>query len=281
MTAITVSRVLAPSAVDALVRSDVPPVEPLDVPPGPYAIRDGDSGLDAAVVVKAPVDIKAQAVAAFRAVPRSTTVRGAGIRTRSNTFGWASPNSVLQRPTPTASAMLRDWPEAHAALERWAAWAWTAMREACSAETVALMESLLPRVHPAYRLGGTPWTSGIANDTVPLQYHHDRNNYPHSWSAMLAARAGIGGGNLHLADYDVCLPIRDGDVVMFPGVDSVHGVTPLRKRLRGGFRYTFVAYTVKALVDCPGPEEAREAAARRRTELEADLLERHAQQAKR
>ncbi len=275
MTTVYVQRTLSPSQVDALVKSDVPDLPPLELP-GEYRVVDEVSGATLAIAFPAPRDLAHEVAAAFRAIPRATVLRGAGVRTASNTFGWAAPNNVIQRVAPGSSMWLRNHPDLHRPLDRFAQWAWGEMRERCDEDVVALMESYRQRLHPDYRLGGTGWSSGIANDTVPLHYHHDRNNAPHSWSVMLCARAGTTGGNLHVADYGVTLPVRDCQVLMFPGVDSVHGVTPITRRFKDGFRYTFVWYPSRALIDKDGIETELRTARVRRTELEADALARHA-----
>ena len=178
---------------------------------------------------------------------------------------------MMQRPAPALTAWARNYPAQHAALDAFSTYAWNALDSLGYApEAIALRD----RVDPAYRMGGTGWTSGIANDTVPLHFHHDRNNHRDSWSAMLCCRAGTLGGDLYIADYDTVIPIRDKSILLFPGVKTVHGVTPIKQRMTGGFRYTFVSYTVNAFVDLPSPDVTIAAAAARRTELEETLLER-------
>lgn len=271
-----VRRMLTREQVDALVKSDVPDALPLDMGDDPYKIVDADTLQAVAICLKAPPDLANRVASAFQSVPRSTVMRGAGVRTASNTFGWAAPNAVIQRVAPARTRWAREWPEAHQPITDFAEWAWGALESVADPDVWDRMVAYRDRVHPDYRLGDSAWTSGIANDTVPLHYHHDRNNAPHSWSAMLCCRAGTSGGNLHIADYDAVLPVRDRDVLLFPGVDSVHGVTPITKRLRGGFRYTFVWYPVRAFIDAPGLDEALAAAQVRRTEVEENLLERQA-----
>jgi len=239
----------------------------------PYRVVDEDSGAPLLAAWPVPRELSGPCVAAFRAIGRATVVRSGGIRTSSNTFGYSSARPVFQRSTPSLSAWLRDDPEGHASLETFAAWAWPVLLQRLP-EVAQRQELVRSAVHTDWRMGGTGWTSGIANDTVPLYYHRDRNNFPDSWSVMLAARAGTRGGDLHLADYDLTVPIRDGWAYAFPGVNVMHGVTPIRSALRGSFRYTFVWYPVKAFGTVGSAAEARTAAANRRTELEAGLIER-------
>ncbi|NBQ37927.1 MAG: hypothetical protein EBU42_10465, partial [Synechococcus sp.] len=132
----------------------------------------------------------------------------------------------------------------------------------------------LTHLHPDWRLGGTPWTSGIVNDTAGLYYHYDRNNFPGVWSAMVVVRAGTRGGHLHIVDYDLTLACRDGDLIYFPGMDLMHGVTPITSSLRGGYRFTSVYYSVKSFQGKPGADESLKNAASHRSTLEDDLVAR-------
>lgn len=265
------TRRISDTEADLLVRGTPPDRPPIEAPHDGYTLMDEDSGHVIAVSIPAPPDLAAACTAAFRAVPRSNVVRAAGVASRSNTYGWAAPNSMLQRPAPSKTTWAREHPALHEPLADFSTYAWDALTSLGYAPDAVALKG---RVHPAYRLGESGWTSGIGNDTVPLHYHHDHNNHPASWSAMLCCRAGTDGGNLHITEYDTVLPIRDKSILLFPGVKTVHGVTPIKRRFRGGFRYTFVSYTVRALVDALGPAEAAAAAAARRTELEANLIAR-------
>lgn len=258
----------------ALAASRVAAREPDLIPPAPYLVVDAATGGPVAYCAQAPDDLTRDVVNAFRAVKRSTVLRAAGIRSASNTFGYGAPNALIQRTTPTATAWAIEDPDGHRSLERFAAWAWGHLREHGPGTVVDTLAAARDRVHPDWRLGDSPWTSGIGNDNVNLRYHTDRNNVPHAWSVMLAARAGMAGGNLHIADYDLTVPVRDRSAFYFPGVDLMHGVTPMTPRIRGAFRYTFVWYPVRRFVDLPGAAEAITTAQQRRTVLEGDQVAR-------
>lgn len=268
----TARRVMTDTQRDQLVATKVGVHTPTPLGPPPYYLLDEDTGATLAYVTTAPADLARACVSAFRAIPRTCVVRAAGVRTRSNTFGYSAPKPMFQINAATTSGWAMTDPTGHTTLETFAHWAWAEFQTNGPAPAVDHMRGVRDHIHTDWRMGDTPWTSGIANDTVPLYYHYDRNNVPDAWSVMLGARAGVRGGHLHIADYDVTLPINDRDVVFFPGVNYMHGVTPLRESMRDGFRYTFVWYPVKAFYDLGSAEEARTAARVRRTELEDDLL---------
>lgn len=118
-------------------------------------------------------------------------------------------------------------------------------------------------ISPDWLITGTPWTSGVLNETSAMPYHVDGNNL-RAWSAMIVARRGITGGHLHIPEYDLTVECRDGDVIWFPGWQLMHGVTPITRRTPDGYRYTAVFYTVRGIAACLDPVEelARARAAR-------------------
>lgn len=258
---------------DPLLTQPVPTLAPT-APRGPVDLIDADTGHPVAYVRKAPPDAYARVKAALSTSVMSSVLRSGGVRSKSRTFGYAAPNAILHRRTPSASSWAVDQPAEHAAVCSFADDAWALMEASADERVLAIQRAARASVLPDWRMGDTPWTSGIVNDTVPLYYHRDRNNIRGAWSAMLVVRAGVDGGHLHIADYDVTLPTADGDVLFFPGVDLVHGVTPITRRIKGGYRFTCVYYPVKYFVGLHGPDEAREEARRRTTEQAATLIQR-------
>lgn len=266
-------RLLDDEQASGYLTRTAPAMEALPVT-APYDVVDADTGKLVCRVVSAPRNLTVGCVTAFRRVARGKVQRAAGITSASNTFGYAGPNPMMRRNVPTLSAWGQVDPEGHAALDRFAAWAWGNLQDTFPAEVVARMEEVRESLHPDWRCAGTPWTSGIANDNASLHYHRDRNNIRDSWSVMLAARAGVTGGYLHLPEYGAAFPVDDKDVLYFRGVELVHGVTPMQFDHPQGFRYTFVWYPVRNFLKRPGAQEALRAAQDRRTVVEETLLER-------
>jgi hypothetical protein len=120
-----------------------------------------------------------------------------------------------------------------------------------------------------WKLPGTPWTSGIINDTAALPYHRDSNNIKGTWSAMLSLKHHIDGGYLHIADYDVYFAVPHGSLSMFDGQSLLHGVTPFRMQTPEAHRYTIVAYSRSAMKKCcADPQDEARRAARAATEAD-------------
>ena len=195
--------------------------------------------------------------------------RLSGIVAPHRTFGFTQPSPLRRRWGCGRSSFDSQYPAAAAEVYRFAAEAEQVMRRWApdpyrhSAEAVA---RLIPE---AWRIKGTPWTSGIINHTAALPYHRDSGNVRGSWSAMLGARHGLDGGLLHLADYDVYLAIPHGSISIFDGQSVVHGVTPLHRTHHDAWRYTLVTYSKAGLRECcPDPAGEAHRAQLKATEAE-------------
>ncbi len=98
----------------------------------------------------------------------------------------------------------------------------------------------LATTHPSTRqhlMPGTGWTGFVLNRDTTLAYHRDTSNGP-GWTAVLAMREESRGGWLHLPEWDVWLRMAHGEVAMFPGLTTWHGVSPVD----GGLRWSLVTY---------------------------------------
>lgn len=240
----------------------------------PATVVDADTGRPILVAARWPDDL-GPVRRAFLAYPMTTTLRAVGTRNRSSVFGNVARNVVMQRNGCRQCSGARDAPAAHATIIGAAAVCAELLAQAVPDQAVADRALAAGRVQPEWRLPGGLWTSGVLNETSPLPYHYDRNNLP-TWSAMIVARRGIEGGHLHIPEYNLVVECRDGDVVMFPGWKHVHGVTPMRRRDRDGYRYSAVFYLVEGMADCLSAAEETARAQRDRTDREATMLQRQA-----
>lgn len=200
----------------------------------------------------------------------STTYRASGIRNVSRTFGFLSPATTMRRDGCRSCNGATEDPEAHATLCETARWLTVGVREALPDQALQAEERSAV-ISPDWRLGGSWWTSGVLNIDSAMPYHRDGNNLPGVWSSMIVFRRGTAGGHLHLPELDLVLPLRDGDVLTFPGPDLWHGVTPIERTQRDGYRMTAVYYTVAAMSRCGDPAEEAVVTAARRTEREAGI----------
>lgn len=161
--------------------------------------------------------------------------RTAGLLSNSRTFGFM-PRKVkhrdfctsakLNKESPGLMTMLRD-PEKYG-------------------EHCELAEKILPD----YRIGATPFTSGIINRNSQLKYHYDAGNFKGVASCMVAVTEGVEGGHLILPEYDVALQIDSGTLTIFDGQSILHGVSPINFKGLRSYRYTIVFYSLQQMWNC-------------------------------
>lgn len=210
--------------------------------------------------------------AAFRGYPMGQTNRrgGTGFRNRSTVFGYLSRDIIKQRDGCRACAAASGAAALHGVIADSAAKLGELFADLVPERARRDQERAAAVVHDEWRLPGSPWTSGVLNDTSPLPYHYDRNNLD-TWSGMVVVRRGVRGGHLHVPELNLVVECRDGDVVFFAGWHWLHGVTPIQRTAKDGYRFTAVYYTVERMRHCLSPTEEMEWARRQRTTRESDL----------
>lgn len=181
--------------------------------------------------------------------------------TTGTVFGYVAPKPAMKREGCSASAFWTQHPEAHAYIQAAAPILNNLLREANPAAADQLAEA---EVGEDWRLSPGSWSSGVINHTLVLPYHYDRQNFD-VWSAMPIFRYGTTGGHLDIPAYNLTVACRNGWVLMFPGRNLLHGVTPIKRTRPDGYRITVVYYALQGLKSCQ--EWALEGAAtqRRRT----------------
>lgn len=193
-----------------------------------------------------------------------------GNRNKSWTFGYRPRKPMMRNEGCVLTSFGRDNPEAHAYLARYAD-VLAAQLDDAFPEVVVMGRDVIQQVKPDWRLGDESlWTSGVINKESSLPYHRDGNNFD-AWSVMPVVRRGVRGGHLHLPEYGMTVPCRDGFTVMFFGKRLVHGVTPMVKTTPDAYRVSVVYYALRGLKDCHTYAEETAYAARRRTERETEL----------
>lgn len=188
--------------------------------------------------------------------------RLSGIVVTHRTFGYVRPQPLRRRYACARSRLDLDYPAVSAMLGEFCRVAEHVFRTQATDVYDTTARAVRELIDPQWLIEGTPWTSGIINNTAALPYHRDANNVPRSWSAMLAARRNVGGGLLHLVDYDVWLTVPNGSISVFDGQSVVHGVTPLRPGGPNPYRFTVVTYALAGMRACCGTpaDEVRRAA---------------------
>ncbi len=200
----------------------------------------------------------------------NSQARLSGLCSPARTFGYLPPVPLRKRYDCRRCALESEYPTLGAVL-------WEASRAMTASFAVAAPEQYTDTVArvdakgvpPAWRLPGTPFTSGIVNGNSGLPYHRDAGNVVGSWSVMLAAKRHCEGGLLHLADYNTVFTVPHGSLLMFDGQSVLHGVTPFRLTKSGGYRYTVVLYARTGMARCaPDPADEPLRAAREATRLQ-------------
>jgi len=267
-----------PNCGQKLVASHAPPPgDGARIIRGSLSIIDADTGEVAVVHHVCASDLATRFAHSMRDVffdtqvysRVTTTARLNGMAVTHRTYGYQPPQPMRRRYACSRSQFNSTYPEAMDVLTKFCQLAEQVFRTHASSAHDDTAGKVHDKIAPAWRIAGTPWTSGIINKTAALPYHVDKDNVPGSWSAMLAARRHVDGGLLHLADYDVYLAIPHGSITIFDGQSVVHGVTPLRLVGPHAFRYTTVVYAKSLMSKCC-PDPRKEAA---RAQMDATLAE--------
>jgi hypothetical protein len=166
------------------------------------------------------------------------------------TFGYAPRRVMARQEGCRMTAFGRDDADGERFLEDLARELTDEFAELVPNQAAHDVEVLGSSVLTDWRMGETSlWTSGVINKANVLPYHRDGNNL-NTWSAMPTIRYGMDGGRLHVPEYDLVFPCGDGDVTWFYGRGLVHGVTPMRERKPGAYRYSLVFYALKGMTSC-------------------------------
>lgn len=242
------------------------------------AIVDAVTGKVVVVYVNCASDIATNLAADLRQVDfdagpfgreAATGPRLSGIAAANRTFGYQPPVPIRRRYGCSRSQFNAQHPEAAEHLAEFCRVAERAMRTYAEDVYDTTAEQVRKAIAPAWLISGTPWSSGIINKTLSLPYHTDKANIPLSWSAMLGARHNMGGGLLHLADYDAWFTIGHGSIIIFDGQSVTHGVSPLHPSGANPWRYTAVVYAKQGMkVCCSDPKAEAQRAALAATEAE-------------
>jgi hypothetical protein len=238
---------------DHLLGTAAAPGLPVVEPPCRFVTTEGN--VVGAYLACLPAAALATTLAA-RAEPKKST-RFAGLPTHSAVFG-ALPRLTFRndycRFTAATTQDPVAWAGAQAVCRMLAGLYAEHLPEAFAAHMASSAN-----VRPEWLIDGTPWATLNFNYNFAIPYHRDSGNERAVFSNVLIARRGVVGGRLNLPEFGVALAQRDGHVVIFDGQAVVHGVTPLRRVVAGGYRISLVAYTMQQMRAClaPGDEMAR------------------------
>ncbi|MBL7989813.1 MAG: hypothetical protein JNN25_00110 [Candidatus Kapabacteria bacterium] len=193
-------------------------------------------------------------LSAVQAVHYERDTRTNGLKTTSAIFGYNSRN-VIRKDYCSATRMSYKQPQEHAVLCEFAQ-VLTALYTEEFPEIYAKHEALVQeKILPEWKIGTTPFTSGIVNKNNALKYHFDSGNFAGVLSNMIVLKHGVEGGHLSCPEYDCAFEVANGSVVLFDGQKILHGVTPIRRTNIKSYRYSVVYYTLQQMWQCKPIEE--------------------------
>ena len=165
------------------------------------------------------------------------------------TFGFRGKRPMMKQEGCEMAAFSRDNPDTAAYLAAYSI-KLAEIMDTLVPEIVVMGREVVEQVLPDWRLSSNSlWTSGVINYVSQLPYHRDGNNF-NAWSVMPVIRYGVKGGYLHIPEYGIVVPCRNGQAVAFYGKKVVHGVTPMKKVKPDGYRISCVYYALNGLKNC-------------------------------
>lgn len=274
-----VDRVATAAEATTLVGTAVPSTEPNIPSPRTSEDRtvvvDRATGEVAGIITKLDAEWTRDLRRAVIGIEMGSVARmGGRMAGGGRTFGWSPKRVMNGRETCRAASAAMDYPSQHEVLANLAKHMTETFDELLPDRAVADKQVLAAVLEDWKMEEGALWTSGVINKSATLPYHRDGMNFQ-TWSAMPSLRYGMLGGHLHLPEYDITFPVRDGEVTWFCGKDLVHGVTPMsiKKKTPGAYRYSIVYYALSGMKDCRTFAEETTISAQLRTEREVRMAE--------
>jgi hypothetical protein len=106
-----------------------------------------------------------------------------------------------------------------------------------------------------WKIGKTPFTSGIVNKNNWLKYHFDAGNFKGVLSNMVVFKKGTSGGHLVIPSLNLALAVDDNTLTVFNGQDILHGVSEIHYDDPNGYRYSIVYYSLEQMWKCDPIDE--------------------------
>lgn len=103
----------------------------------------------------------------------------------------------------------------------------------------------------------SPFTTCNFNINHAIKHHRDTGNFKNIFSNVLILKEGVVGGYLVFPELKIALEQSDGALGIFDGQKWMHGVTPLSRIAKNGYRASIVFYALDGMKKCyPYKEEA-------------------------
>ena len=179
----------------------------------------------------------------------STGKRSRGLESTSAIFGY-SPRVPMRHDYCTVTSMAHNYPKQHHVITDFAKEPVGYYREYFPEEYQYHNAVVEERVMQDWKIGGSPFTSGIVNRNNQLKYHFDAGNFKSVLSNMVVFKKDIEGGHLIIPELDIALEVEDNTVTIFNGQDILHGVSSIEYKNASAYRYSIVYYSLEQMWKC-------------------------------
>jgi hypothetical protein len=96
----------------------------------------------------------------------------------------------------------------------------------------------------------SPFTTCNFNINHAIKHHRDTGNFKNIFSNVLILKEGVIGGYLVFPELGIAFEQSDGALGIFDGQKWMHGVMPLSKVSKGGYRASIVFYALDGMKKC-------------------------------
>lgn len=214
----------------------------------PCKIIDEDTGELVGVYILMP-KTPTKLLQAILKIKYDKNKRLAGLITQSRIFGYKN-REKIRNDMCTSTSLSTQMPQEHQDICDFANELTKYYKKYCAEVFNDHITVAREKILPEWRIGNTPFSSGIVNKNNALHYHYDSGNFKDVYSNMVALKSNVKGGYLAVPEYDIGLEIANNSVVLFNGQKILHGVTPIKFLNKNAYRFSIVYYTLQQMWKC-------------------------------
>lgn len=112
-------------------------------------------------------------------------------------------------------------------------------------EQYELQKKILENTPEKWRFGDL-FTSSISNFNINANFHRDTGNLVNTVNFIFTKRQNSTGGCLNVPDFGITVEQVDNSLLVYPAWQNIHGVTPIVKTGKNGYRNSLVFYPLRA-----------------------------------
>lgn len=198
--------------------------------------------------------------------------RSNGLKQESNLFGY-TPRITFRQDYCTITAMAEKYPKQHSVISSFINNIHKYYEEYFPEAYKRHKELVEEKVLTEWKMGETPFTSGIVNKNNPLKYHLDSGNFKGVLSNMIVLKKGVKGGHLVVPELNMAFEVADNSLMIFNGQNLIHGVSPIEYEDSNSYRYSVVYYSLESMWRCEPLGEELKRIQKKKTEREQKRLD--------